>query len=57
MQVGILEHHSKNGLSQFMVVARVNSEWCEEKSCQWGFECSKMMFLQIPSQGTTPQNL
>jgi len=37
-QVGILEHHSTNiSLSQF-VTARVNNEWCEEKSCQWGVE-------------------
>jgi len=32
--VGILEQNSKNvGLSRFMAVSRVISEWCEEKSC------------------------
>jgi len=31
--VGILEQNSTNvGLSRFMTVLRVNSEWCEEKS-------------------------
>ena len=31
--IGILEHNSTNlGLSQFMMVSRVNGEWCEEKS-------------------------
>jgi len=38
-QVGILEQHSTNGgLSRFMTVLRVNSECCEEKSCQWSVE-------------------
>jgi len=33
MHVGILEQNSTNvGLSQFMMVSCVNSEWCEEKS-------------------------
>ena len=32
--VGILEQNSANvGLSQFMTVSHVISEWCEEKSC------------------------
>jgi len=32
--VGILEENSTNvGISRFMTVCRVNSEWCEEKSC------------------------
>ena len=33
-QVGILEQNSANvGLSQFVMVSCVTSEWCEEKSC------------------------
>jgi len=32
--VGILEQNSTNiGLSRFMAVSCVTSEWCEEKSC------------------------
>jgi len=66
-QVSILEHHSTNvGLSQFVMVLRVNNEWCE-KSCQWSVEevwcvcvcvcCVCVMFLTLPSQGTTPHIL
>jgi hypothetical protein len=33
-RVGILEQNSTNvGRSRFMMVLRVNKEWCEEKSC------------------------
>jgi len=58
--VGIMEQNSTNlGISRLMTVSRVNSELCEEKSCQWSVEvwyvCSKMMFLTQPRQGTTPQ--
>ena len=39
MQVGILEQHTtKVGLSLFMTVSRVNSEWCEDTSCLWSAE-------------------
>jgi len=32
--VGILEQNSTNvGLSRFMAVSHVISEWCEEQSC------------------------
>jgi catabolite regulation protein CreA len=37
-QVSIVEHHSTNiGLSRFVMVLSVNSEWCE-KSCHWSVE-------------------